>query len=318
MGKFKFRFSDMIPNAWFHKLKYMSSSSSSGNKPTSKPLNPKHPSASSMEINHHTSDHRTSYYFSRDPTNPALSVVEPPRNSSRRRRSTKRIRQPPRHVSTAVSASGCSCRATVESVSPPSPEERGPDQSSSSGPDSVLTEYGSGAADSMASSTPCKCGDKNDIIIDINVAGGGEDRCRRLAPIITKPATDRLPRKSTELSEARRYPAKPSASPGMRLRVNSPRIANRRVLQGRRSSASRRSIGESFAVVKASKDPRRDFRESMVEMIMENKIKASKDLEELLACYLSLNSDQYHDLIISVFKQIWFDFIHVNQPLSLH
>lgn len=297
MGKYKFRFSDMIPNAWFHKLKYMSSRSS---KPTPKSLNPKHPS--STEINHHISkisDHRSSYYFSRDP---ALSVVEPPRNSSRRRRSIKRIRQPPRHVSTSVSAAGCSCRATVESVSPPSPEEFGPDQSSSSGPDSVLTEYGSGAADSMsASSSPCKCGDKNDIIIDINSAAG-EDHCRRLAPIITKPRT------STELS---RFPAKPSASPGMRLRVNSPRIVNRRI-QGRRSSASRRSIGDSFAVVKASKDPRRDFRESMVEMIMENKIKASKDLEELLACYLSLNSDQYHDLIISVFKQIWFDFIHVN------
>jgi uncharacterized protein (TIGR01568 family) len=62
-----------------------------------------------------------------------------------------------------------------------------------------------------------------------------------------------------------------------------------------------------LAVVKSSFDPQKDFRESMMEMIVENNIKASKDLEDLLACYLSLNSDEYHDLIIKVFKQIWFD-----------
>lgn len=66
-------------------------------------------------------------------------------------------------------------------------------------------------------------------------------------------------------------------------------------------------MSDSYAVVKSSADPRREFMESMVEMIVENNIRASKDLEELLACYLSLNSDEYHDVIISVFKQIWFD-----------
>ncbi|KAJ6913382.1 DUF623 domain containing protein [Populus alba x Populus x berolinensis] len=50
----------------------------------------------------------------------------------------------------------------------------------------------------------------------------------------------------------------------------------------------------------------------MVEMIVENNIKASKDLEDLLACYLSLNSDEYHDLIIKVFEQIWFDLTDIK------
>ena len=68
----------------------------------------------------------------------------------------------------------------------------------------------------------------------------------------------------------------------------------------------RRSISGSFAVVKSSFNPQKDFRESMVEMIVENNIRASKDLEDLLACYLSLNSDEYHHLIIKVFKKIWF------------
>ncbi|OMO94517.1 hypothetical protein CCACVL1_05947 [Corchorus capsularis] len=106
---------------------------------------------------------------------------------------------------------------------------------------------------------------------------------------------------------------------GVRLRINSPKIANRRILSHARksvssssSSSSRRSLSESFAVVKSSFDPQKDFRESMVEMIMENNIRASKDLEDLLACYLSLNSDEYHDLIIKVFKQIWFDLSDVQ------
>ncbi|KAK7349708.1 hypothetical protein VNO77_07304 [Canavalia gladiata] len=103
-------------------------------------------------------------------------------------------------------------------------------------------------------------------------------------------------------------------SPGVKLRVHSPRIACRKVqFHGRKSvsstasSGSRKSLSDSFAIVKSSFNPQKDFRESMVEMIVENNIRASKDLEDLLACYLSLNSDEYHDLIIQVFKQIWFD-----------
>lgn len=64
---------------------------------------------------------------------------------------------------------------------------------------------------------------------------------------------------------------------------------------------------ERFAVVKCSRDPQRDFRESMMEMIVERRIRQSEDMEELLACYLTLNSEEYHDLIIKVFRQVWFE-----------
>lgn len=107
-------------------------------------------------------------------------------------------------------------------------------------------------------------------------------------------------------------------SPGVKLRTNSPRLASKRFLQvhGRKSMSSgggtRRSLSESFAVVKSSQDPHRDFKESMVEMIMENNMRTSKDLEDLLACYLSLNSNKYHDLIIKVFKQIWFEITDIR------
>ncbi|KAG2260987.1 hypothetical protein Bca52824_068066 [Brassica carinata] len=60
---------------------------------------------------------------------------------------------------------------------------------------------------------------------------------------------------------------------------------------------------ESFAVVKCSSDPRKDFRDSMIEMIMENGINQPEELKELLVCYLRLNSDEYHDMIINVFQQ---------------
>ncbi|WCJ27257.1 Transcription repressor OFP5 [Euphorbia peplus] len=64
---------------------------------------------------------------------------------------------------------------------------------------------------------------------------------------------------------------------------------------------------DSFAVVKCSYDPQKDFRDSMVEMIQEKKLSKPEELEELLACYLTLNSDGYHDLIIRVFRQVWLD-----------
>ncbi|CAA7059818.1 unnamed protein product [Microthlaspi erraticum] len=64
---------------------------------------------------------------------------------------------------------------------------------------------------------------------------------------------------------------------------------------------------ESFAVVKCSSDPQKDFRDSMIEMIMENGINHPEELKELLVCYLRLNSDEYHDMIINVFQQVHSD-----------
>ncbi|OVA12428.1 Ovate protein family [Macleaya cordata] len=76
--------------------------------------------------------------------------------------------------------------------------------------------------------------------------------------------------------------------------------------KGRRTAEARPDL-ESYAMVKCSFDPQKDFRDSMVEMIAENQIGKPEELEELLACYLSLNSEEYHDVIIEVFKQVWFD-----------
>jgi len=64
---------------------------------------------------------------------------------------------------------------------------------------------------------------------------------------------------------------------------------------------------ESFAMIKSSLDPKQDFRNWMIEMITENQISRPEEMEDLLACYLTLNADEYHDLIIKVFRQVWFD-----------
>lgn len=68
----------------------------------------------------------------------------------------------------------------------------------------------------------------------------------------------------------------------------------------------RRAVSESLVIIKSSSNPRRDFTKSMVEMIVENNLHELKDLEELLACYLSLNSKEYHEDIIKVFEHVWF------------
>jgi uncharacterized protein (TIGR01568 family) len=62
---------------------------------------------------------------------------------------------------------------------------------------------------------------------------------------------------------------------------------------------------ESVALVKSSYNPYNDFKESMIEMIVEKDIQESCDLEELLQCYLSLNAVEYHALIVEVFTEVW-------------
>lgn len=64
---------------------------------------------------------------------------------------------------------------------------------------------------------------------------------------------------------------------------------------------------DGFAVLKSSFNPQQDFRDSMIEMIMEKGIRRTEELEELLACYLTFNCDEYHHLIIKVFRQVWFE-----------
>ncbi|KAI3451721.1 hypothetical protein Pfo_008386 [Paulownia fortunei] len=64
-------------------------------------------------------------------------------------------------------------------------------------------------------------------------------------------------------------------------------------------------VKESFAIVKRSEDPYKDFKNSMMDMILEKQMFDPKDLEQLLQCFLSLNSRHYHGIIIQAFSEIW-------------
>ncbi|GFZ20236.1 ovate family protein [Actinidia rufa] len=64
-------------------------------------------------------------------------------------------------------------------------------------------------------------------------------------------------------------------------------------------------ISNSVAVVKDSDDPYQDFRRSMLQMILEREIYSKDDLQELLNCFLQLNSPCHHEIIIQAFSEIW-------------
>ncbi|CAJ1811133.1 unnamed protein product [Sphenostylis stenocarpa] len=370
MGNYRFKLSDMIPNAWFYKLKDMGKArrqtpTQSRKKKQTSPASTTQPSKPKQP---HQFNPRKSYYFTRElnpsdriytsPTNNPNAKYnispEAPRKSSKQRlkRRTARTSSPKLAVVPDNNNSPSPHDSSAESEYP-DPEFR---------TDRVLATESLDETVPWSNSCVCKLhSNAKDIIIDVdnNSIDRKDDKLEGyeydsfsdlvLPPIVTKPAKfdvllsdakkketktktklgaqeepnlkgslrvkimkeDTAPMKEQKNTPGRRFSV--SSSPGVRLRMNSPRIASRKIqAHGRRSvsaasSGSRRSLSDSFAIVKSSLNPQRDFRESMVEMIVQNNIRTSKDLEDLLACYLSLNSDEYHDLIINVFKQIWFD-----------
>ncbi|CAO2839272.1 unnamed protein product [Amaranthus hypochondriacus] len=71
---------------------------------------------------------------------------------------------------------------------------------------------------------------------------------------------------------------------------------------------------KSVAVQKDSNDPYVDFRQSMLQMIVENEIYTKDDLKQLLNCFLQLNCPTLHGTIIRVFTEIWNSFFFSGRP----
>lgn len=373
MGNNRFRLSDMMPNAWFYKLKDMSKSRKRNG-----------PHVVKNKVASPTTSQRYSHCFSIEPNiagklfnSPIYTkhsdntFTDSPRRSSKRRAKRKTIYKPsPTLVSSPVIES-FSCHSTNDWIKPKQPHSSDYCLSSleSSSESNLHDEYVSYESEcdkftipevlnGLASECSCRVSSStNDIIIDMknepfienseNLDGFDTLSQLGLAPILTKPVKfdDKVIeaaelRRSTKFHEIKSHQSlsvkvskeesnrakkerktNPVArissanSTGIRLRVNSPKLASKKVQAYARRSVSSKAckasmnsgFPEGFAVVKSSLDPQRDFRESMVEMIVENNIRASKDLENLLACYLSLNSREYHDLIVKAFEQIWYD-----------
>ncbi|KAL9678394.1 hypothetical protein QQ045_016238 [Rhodiola kirilowii] len=96
-----------------------------------------------------------------------------------------------------------------------------------------------------------------------------------------------------------------------RSKVKSPRINAMNDRRRASNSSSSCSSGKrmtllesSVTVVKSSDNPESEFKESMMEMIVENNITDLDGLAELLVSYLVLNSDEFHEIIVTVFKHI--------------
>ncbi|XP_058228626.1 transcription repressor OFP7 [Rhododendron vialii] len=64
-------------------------------------------------------------------------------------------------------------------------------------------------------------------------------------------------------------------------------------------------VKESYAVVKRSEDPKEDFKRSMMEMVVEKQMFEEGELEQLLRCFLSLNSRSHQGVIVEAFTEIW-------------
>ncbi|KAM0995813.1 hypothetical protein EV1_005952 [Malus domestica] len=379
MGNYKFRFSDMIPNAWFYKLKDMSSTrnknhntsqhhhhSTDQKKSTSNKFSP-------PQKSHLSQTRRYSYYFSTQPNienkfsnspiHPKASDThfpENPRRISTRRSERKAVYKPSPNKSVSKSSSNCNCHAQINSVwtderhrNIQSPDYFGSSSESSSEPD--FHELIPSEFECDLKFPDMKNEGSTRKIHDQKLDGFDSDLISEveLPPILTKPLkfdeATKFKRSSSKVKEiqgqrsltvkivkeesirkgnqrkvARNSVRKSSASStGIRLRGNSPRLGSKKKTQpcGRKSVPSspssclkskNRHLSESFAVVKSSVDPQRDFRDSMMEMIVENNIRAAKDLEDLLACYLSLNSKEYHELIVKAFEQIWFDMARIK------
>nr|GMD04903.1 probable transcription repressor OFP9 [Ipomoea batatas] len=70
------------------------------------------------------------------------------------------------------------------------------------------------------------------------------------------------------------------------------------------SSSGNSKLIVMVAMEKCSYDPREDFRESIRQMIVANRIWEPKDLRRLLNCYVSMNSEESRGDILEAFHDV--------------
>ncbi|KAL2899388.1 Transcription repressor OFP1 [Bienertia sinuspersici] len=317
MGKYRFKLSNMMPNAWFYKLKDMASKTV---KPCSSPTKSQ------------TNTTNTSITNSKHPkpsTEPLFKFTDPlyssPRNYSRAsdaRSSASPCRKSSHHVHARTrnkrtrmykqKTDSC-CSADQPIYYSLSSSELGSPEFSSVPNDCIrrsgdfgvellmFDELGSWSSSSVRSSCSCCCrisSSTTDIIIDLkhhdNQTHEESNINRKFQQLNEFDAASEL--------ELRPILTKlPTGNELKRIGDNNEYV--------RKLKSRKPSLSDSFAIVKSSIDPHRDFKDSMVEMILENNLRGFKDLENLLACYLSLNCKEYHPLIVNAFEQIWLDVI---------
>lgn len=317
MGKQRFRLSHMIPNAWFYRLRDMNPAA--GATHIKKPL----PYAYSSTPNHTRNSFCYTprvdrYYTSPTPTsntnsinNPAVSIYTRPAELTHTHdqdlflsptsssyyespffESTRSLDRPP--------STSCSCGVISSSTT------------------DVVIEF-----NEKSYTKRIQDSSGYELIQEIEL--------QKPPPILTKSKdTLTMVEKNEETSNQSAISIKivkesiskkenPERNPisGVKIRSNSSRTpVCKKIVHSnndhKRQKKSKKNLSSSCCIVKSSFDPQKDFKESMMEMIVEDNIWASKDFEKLLASYLSLNSNEYHDMIIKAFEEIWLTFEFVE------
>ncbi|XP_078436396.1 ovate family protein 3 [Wolffia australiana] len=336
MGNYRFKFSDMIPNAWIHKLKF--TSKDMRNSGINKAPPPMTVGSSSLT----QAPRRASYYFpSRQEPKLPSSPIRLGRPDAAfptllKRKSEKKISSKLRNLSTAdvlgdppAKRTNARRRDTSLGLTASGVDVDEDDDDYYEGVPCAVKpiiaerkESDRPASRALSRSSSCRfTSSATDIILDMGSKRDPGLKTQKtgvfngipelvLPPIVTK---GQRPENANGIRQLGSPPSSRQRRISVRIqrlktRTSSPRLHGKKI-RHRKSvgQSAKKFLSESFAVVKSSADPGRDFRDSMVEMIIENNILESKDLEDLLACYLSLNSGEYHDVIIKVFEQIWFE-----------
>ncbi|KAL4284459.1 hypothetical protein GQ457_16G013820 [Hibiscus cannabinus] len=97
---------------------------------------------------------------------------------------------------------------------------------------------------------------------------------------------------------------------GSHIEAKKKKLSNAKMVRSFGSKKQRRwraegKVGESVVVVKRSEDPYSDFKRSMMEMIREKQMLKAEELEQLLHCFLWLNSREHRGVIVEAFTHIW-------------
>ncbi|ESQ36221.1 hypothetical protein EUTSA_v10009577mg [Eutrema salsugineum] len=307
MRNYKFRFSAMIPSEWFHKLKNMTKPRKKHPPPDLLNTTKKKKQFSEFNSFPHSSN---SYHSNKSHTSlESKSLQISPRNSLhmiQSKRKTVYKPSPPSSSSSSVSA-GFN-KKKIKFI---------PKQDSSSASSNLKL---SSSADDIIIDTKNR-DFKKKMFKEIKVIDSTDEACSaskrsRKTHHLSVKVNNKEKEKEEDACRIQKKHQKSLVSSGRRSSANSPRIKLRvtspKIHVSARRSKSRlqsKQVLDSFAVIKSSVDPNKDFRESMVEMIEENDIRDSQDMEDLLACYLSLNPKEYHDLIFKVFVQVWLEVI---------
>ncbi|VVA90242.1 unnamed protein product [Arabis nemorensis] len=310
MRNYKLRLSVMIPSKWFHKLKNMTNLRKKNHPPYSlSTIKKENISSESKSLSHSSSN---SYFSNRSHTSLEAKVLQiSPRNSVYMMQSKRKSVYKPSPASSSSVSAGFNKNKIKFLPNQDSSAASSNLKLSSSAEDIIIDMRNRDfkkkmfkeikVSDSIKKACPASNRTKESRKIHhLSVKVNNKDK-------VEEEAACRIQKKhqKTSVSSGRRSSAN---SPRIKVRVSSPRV---QVAPRRSKSRSQsRQVINSFAVIKSSLDPKKDFRESMVEMIAENNIRSYKDMEDLLACYLSLNPKEYQDLIIKVFVQVWLEVIN--------